>query len=99
MEEDPDREPDRERLRRENLKALGFLLGHLAVGVVGAVAFGALLLTSDAFGLAELIRQSDVGLLAGALLFFGLIVTFGALAMAMGIMSLRRRDSDDNEEN
>ena len=85
-------DPEKERLKRDNLRALGFLLGHLAVGIAGALVFGGLLLATNAFGLTDLLRGSDSGWLAGGLLFFGLVVTFGALAMAMGIMGLRRGD-------
>lgn len=67
---------------------LGFLLTHLLYGVIGALLFGVLLLYADVGGLHTLIRRSEDGLIFLVLLFFGLIVTFGSVAMGIGIMSL-----------
>ncbi len=78
------------RLWRDDL--LRFLLLHLAAGGAGALAFCALLLWSDFAGIGTLIANSSDGPLFAALLFFGLFVTFGSIAMGVGLMSLRRDD-------
>lgn len=67
---------------------VGFLLKHLAVGTIGGLLLGTLLLVSDAAGLRTLIFASQDRMLFIALLFFGLWITFGSLAMAVGIMQL-----------
>ncbi|SUS06690.1 conserved hypothetical protein [uncultured Defluviicoccus sp.] len=67
---------------------VSFLLKHLAVGTAGGLLLGALLLAMDVAGLRTMILASpDRGLFL-ALLFFGLWITFGSLAMAVGIMQL-----------
>ena len=42
----------------------------------------------DIAGLRTLAGQSEDGMIAILLLFFGLMVTFGAIAMAVGIMTM-----------
>ncbi len=66
--------------------ALIFLARHLVGGVVGALVFGGLILYFDLFGIRTMSGQSRDGWLAVALLFFGLIITFGSVAMGIGIM-------------
>ena len=73
--------------------AIRFLLGHLVIGVAGGLLFGLLLLATDLFGLRGLLREDEQGWLAAALLFFGLGVTFGSIAMGVGIMALGREKS------
>lgn len=65
-----------------------FLLHHLVVGVLAAIAFFALLIGFDLANLRTLLTESDHGWVAGALLLFGLIVTFGSVAMGIAVMSL-----------
>lgn len=65
-----------------------FLLKHLAVGTVGGLLLGVLLLAMDVAGLRTLILASPDRALFLVLLFFGLWITFGSLAMAVGIMQL-----------
>lgn len=73
---------------RPDTAGLGFLLRHLGGGALAAVVFMALILGSDLAGLRGLIFGSGIGLLGGALLLFGLIVTFGSVAMGAAIMTL-----------
>ncbi|GEO37049.1 hypothetical protein SAE02_11970 [Skermanella aerolata] len=67
---------------------LFFLLKHVTSGAVGGLALGAGLLALDIAGLRTLMGQSEDGIIAILLLFFGLMVTFGAIAMAVGIMTM-----------
>jgi hypothetical protein len=67
-----------------------FLLTHLLGGVVGAVAFVLLILYVDLAGLRTLAFADPAGWLFIALLFFGLVITFGLLAMGISIMTLGR---------
>lgn len=63
-----------------------FLAGHFLAGSAGAVVFlGALLLTDHA-GIATLARESSHGPLAIAMLLFALCLTFGSVAMGIGVM-------------
>jgi hypothetical protein len=85
-------------LDREARKTLNYLAGHLAVGVAAAFAFALLLLVTDAFGLWTLILEQERGWLAGLLLLFGLVVTFGSLAMGVGIHGLGPwRDGEEGD--
>ena len=79
-------------LHRHERIFIGFLLRHLLIGVAGALAFGTALLGLDLFNLRTLIVGSDQPVLFGLLLFFGLFVTFGSVAMGIGIMTI---DSDE----
>ena len=67
---------------------LVFLLKHVTSGAVGGLALGSGLLLLDIAGLRTLMGQSEGGIIAILLLFFGLMVTFGAIAMAVGIMTM-----------
>ncbi|MCF8480465.1 MAG: hypothetical protein K9H25_08545 [Rhodospirillum sp.] len=68
--------------------ALRFMLGHLAVGTAGALVFGGLLLYLDIGSIRTMLMASREWYIFGGLLFFGLIVTFGGVAMGIGVMSL-----------
>ncbi len=65
-----------------------FLLKHVTSGATGGLALGLGLLVLDIAGLRTLMGQSEDGVIAILLLFFGLMVTFGAIAMAVGIMTM-----------
>ena len=73
--------------------ALVFLLRHLAAGTLGAALFEALLLYFDIGHLRTLLADSPNRILTIGLLFFGLFVTFGSVAMAIGVMSLGKDDN------
>ena len=75
-------------LHRHERIFIVFLLRHLLIGVAGALAFGMALLGLDLFNLRTLIVGSDEPVLFGLLLFFGLFVTFGSVAMGIGIMTI-----------
>ncbi len=79
-------------LRHERL-AIVFLIRHLAFGVVGGVLFGSLVLYFDIGHLRSLAGESADGLLTLALFFFGLVVTFGSVAMGVGVMSQGRDEN------
>ena len=82
-----------ERLRPFERSAILFLLRHLIVGLLGAAVFGTLILAADIGGIRRLAWASEHGWLYILLLFFGLSITFGSLAMGVSIMSLgRERD-------
>ena len=75
-------------LHRHERLFLSFLLRHLLIGVAGALAFGLALLGLDLFDLRTLILGSDQPILFSLLLFFGLFVTFGSVAMGIGVMTI-----------
>jgi hypothetical protein len=76
------------RLKPFERHAVGFLLRHLGVGAIGSALFGGLILWSDLAGIRSLALAEEGGWLALGLLFFGLFVTFGSLAMGAAIMGL-----------
>ncbi len=74
---------------------INFLLKHLMYGTIGGVTLGGLILWFDFAGLATMIFASPEKYLFLAMLFFGLWITFGSIAMAVGIMNRgEERDSD-----
>lgn len=76
------------RLRPFERDAILFLLRHLVVGLVAALAFAALILALDVGGLRRLLVADGDGWLYLALLLFGLAITFGSLAMGVSVMTL-----------
>ena len=74
---------------------VGFLIKHLLAGSVGGILLACLILWHDVAGLASMIFASPVNLVALCMLFFGLFVTFGSVAIAVAVMGLgEERDSD-----
>ncbi len=68
--------------------AILFLLRHLVAGLSGAVVLGSGLLWFDVAHLATLIGNSDYGVEAVVMLYASLMLTFGSVAMGIGIMTL-----------
>lgn len=75
-------------LLRKEREALAFLGRHLAYGAAGGFVFGGLVMALDLGNLRTLMLSSESPLLAIAMLFFGLFVTFGSAGMGVGVMSL-----------
>lgn len=73
--------------------ALRFLLKHLVVGTVGAAVLGTLILVTDFGSIRSLALRAEGGWLFILMLYFGLFVTFGAVAMAAGVMSLGKDEN------
>ena len=72
------------------------LVQHFLVGTFAALLLGGGVLLYDIAGLATLIANSERGGLAVFLLFFGLVTTFGPIAMLFGVMGIgEERDSDN----
>jgi hypothetical protein len=71
---------------------VAFLLRHFAAGVLAAVVFEAVLLAQDYASLRTMAASSPDGPLYLTLLFFGLVVTLGGVAMAVGVMRARPHD-------
>jgi multisubunit Na+/H+ antiporter MnhB subunit len=72
--------------RTKQYEGVRFLLHHVVGGVIGAVAFMALILATNMAGLRELFLETEHGLVAALLLLFGLMVTFGSVAMGIAVM-------------
>ncbi|MBB4265085.1 hypothetical protein [Roseospira visakhapatnamensis] len=75
-------------LQPQERHAVLFMLRHLAYGLTGALTFGVSLLGLDVGGIGTLVLASDQWALNLALLFAGLFITFGSVAMGVGVMSL-----------
>ncbi len=67
-----------------------FFLQHLLVGLLAAALFGGLVLWFDLAGIRSMAAADEDGWLFLTLLFFGLCVTFGSVAMGCGVMGLAR---------
>lgn len=67
---------------------LRFILDHLIGGTLGALALGLTLLYANVGGLKELMLASPDCWLYLVLYFFGLWITCGSVALAVGIVTL-----------
>jgi len=83
-------------LKAHERHAITFLLHHMAGGIAGAVLFGGVVLYVDVGGIWSLARTDPQGWLFVAILFFGLFITCGSVAMGIGIMSLNRNADDSS---
>lgn len=72
-----------------------FLAKHLFFGVVAAITFGVLVLATDLSHIRTMLMEASNPGAVLALMFFGLIITFGSVAMGVGIMSLSNDDDED----
>jgi len=75
-------------LQSRERAAILFVLKHLAQGLAAALTFGVCLLWFDIGGLGTLVLTSDHRFIALPLLFAGLFITFGGVAIGAGVMSL-----------
>ena len=78
------------RLKPFERDAVGYLLRHLALGLLGSALFGGLIMWTDFAGIRSLALAEEGGWLALGLLFFGLFVTFGSLTLGAAIMGFGR---------
>lgn len=79
---------------REPLK---FLAQHLCYGLAAGATFGGLVLATDLGHIRTLAMDSPNPVPVLLMLFGGLFVTFGSVAMGVGIMSLAKDDEDDRD--
>ena len=86
--------PEREAPHKPVLR---FLMSHLLYGSLGAAVFCWAILHFDMGGMGTLIERSGQPWLWQALLFFGNWITFGGVAMAIGIMRLGEETDDPPE--
>ena len=75
-------------MRHDRFAPLKFLGLHLACGLVAALIFGSAILASDLSHIRTMALDSPHGTLVIVLMYFGLAVTFGGVAMMVGVMSL-----------
>ena len=87
----------RHQMSKDQIAALKFLGMHLACGVAAAAVFGTAILVSDLSHIRTLAFQSPHAIIIITLMYFGLTVTFGGVAMVVGIMGLG--DFSDNNRN
>lgn len=73
-----------------------FMIKHALFGYAAAAIFVTAFLVLDLGGLASLMRSSEFGLLAMALLFFFTGLTFASLQMGIAVMSLRPARGDED---
>lgn len=69
-------------------RLLRFLGLHLAMGVAVGVAFAAIVILSNVSGIKTLIADSSSPYLVLALLYIMNALTFGSIAMGIGVMTL-----------
>jgi polyferredoxin len=68
--------------------AILFLLKHLATGAVGAIVLATGILVMNVAGIGALVANSEHGIIAAIMLYVSLILTFGSVAMGIGVMAL-----------
>ena len=74
------------------MELLRYVLPHLVAGcLAGVVAAGAIVATNVG-SLRDLILHTQGGMLAGALLAFGFVVTFGSAAIGHAIMRIGQNE-------
>lgn len=73
---------------RHERNAIVFMLQHVVYGLAGAVSFGVSLLWFDVGGIGTLAMASEHWALNLVLLFAGLFVTFGGVAIGVGVMTM-----------
>ncbi|MBI3446307.1 MAG: hypothetical protein HY055_13360 [Magnetospirillum sp.] len=76
---------------------LKFLAQHLCYGLAAGATFGGLVLATDLGHIRTLAMDSPNPAPVLIMLFLGLFVTFGSVAMGVGIMGLARDDEDGND--
>ena len=74
-----------------------YLLQHLCYGLAAGGTFGGLVLATDLGHIRTLALESPNPAPVLVMLFLGLFVTFGSVAMGVGIMSLASDDEDGND--
>ncbi len=70
------------------MEILRYVLPHLLAGCIGGFVAAVAMVATNLGSLRDLIFHTDGGWLAFALLTFGLVVTFGSLAIGGAIMSI-----------
>lgn len=76
---------------------LVFLARHLCYGLAAGATFGGLVLATDLGHIRTMALDSAHPALVLILMFFGLFVTFGSVAMGVGIMGLGGDDEGDRD--
>lgn len=76
---------------------LVFLARHLCYGLAAGATFGGLVLATDLGHIRTMAMDSPNPVLVLILMFFGLFVTFGSVAMGVGIMGLGTEDEQDRD--
>ncbi|MBY0429881.1 MAG: hypothetical protein K2Q10_01685 [Rhodospirillales bacterium] len=75
-------------MNRHEKELVVYLLKHLAYGTAAAVTFGLMVLYYDIGGIRTMAFQGPDGWAIVAMLFLALFITFGSVAMGVGIMSM-----------
>jgi hypothetical protein len=70
------------------MEELRYVLPHLAAGCAGGLVAMAGVVATNVGSLRDLILHTQGGWLAGALLTFGFVATFGSAALGRAIMQL-----------
>lgn len=82
-------------LNPKEKEALTFLGTHLLYGIAAAFTFGGAVLATDLSHIRTLALASAHPVLVLVLMFWGLVITFGGVSMAVGVMSLASDDDRD----
>ncbi len=74
------------------MELLRYVLPHLLAGCLAGLAAAGGIVATNLGSLRDLMAQSENGWLAGALLTFGFVVTFGSAAIGRAIIGLGTED-------
>jgi hypothetical protein len=70
------------------MEVLRYVLPHLAAGCLAGVVAAGCILATNVGSLCDLMQHSEGGWMAGALLAFGFVVTFGSAAVGWAIIRI-----------
>jgi hypothetical protein len=74
------------------MEVLRYVLPHLMAGCLAGVVASVGMVATNIGSLRDLVMHTDGGWIAFALLTFGLVVTFGSVAIGSAIMSIGSGD-------
>jgi hypothetical protein len=77
------------------MEVLRYVLPHLFAGCLAGLVAAGSIVAIDLGSLRELMQQSEDGWLAGLLLAFGFVVTFGSVALGRAIIQIGQSDERD----
>ena len=84
-------------MSKDHFAILKFLALHLACGIIAAAIFGSAILVSDLSHIYTLAMSSAHPTMVIVLLYAGLAVTFGGVAMMVGVMTLGSFSGPDQQ--
>jgi hypothetical protein len=74
------------------MEVLRYVLPHLTAGCLAGLVAAGSIVTTNVGSLRDLMQDSDGGWMAGTLLAFGFVVTFGSAALGWAIIRIGQHE-------